>query len=447
MSVSIAVTDPNWKFSPYNWATVSTAKVAVAGGAYFKLGFTGTSCSIGLDVSSLVTGGVSAGWYPSLRYSVDNGPQTDVQLNSSTTALAVSGLASGSHTIEVWYLRGWWENIGGTAPDRWTTPVYCIKVTGATIDTGASSVAPTWLGNSLIWFGDSISEGIRAENSDVQPGCQNAYESAPAFIAQAMGCELGNCSYGGMNYAAGFNSIPAFLTHYSSVFNGQSRLSAGVLSPDPAYVCIWLGANGSPSSTDVQTAIGNMRTIAPSARICVIVAIGGVGRSTVTAGVAAYLAANTSERRVHLVDLGASWDVGLGSFGGASKQGIDNLHPRSNWNARIAAALVQKIASLGTLPATSRTVTLTLYNDDGTTPAASISGLKWSFWDSPTTDGINTPPSSVGVGASTNGSGVVSLTVNTTLGSGGVGRLDVDNGDGTVTQTPFRGFSGSVAVS
>lgn len=345
--VGIATSDSNWKFSPYNWATVSGAKVAVNGGAYCRLGFTGTGVTIDIDVSSMVSGGVDASWYPSIRYSVDNGPQTDLQLTPSTTGLTISGLASGTHSIEIVYLRGWWENIGGTAPDRWTTPVYCLKITGATIDAGASTAAPTWLSNSMFWAGDSISEGIRAQNTDVQPACQNAYESVPMFLAQAMGCELGNVSFGGQNYAAGFSSIPAFNTAYASVFNGQSRLSGGVLSPAPAHVCIWHGANGGASSGDVQAAIGNMRTVAPSADIWVIVPVGGVGRSGITSGVSAYLAANPAETKVYLIDLGASWEVGLTGFGSATKQAVDNLHPRANWNARIACAIVEEMA--GTL--------------------------------------------------------------------------------------------------
>lgn len=443
----IPVTDANFKFSPYNWATVGATKVAVNGGAYFKLGFTGTSVSIAIDVSSLVTGSVTGSWYPSLRYSVDNGAQTDVQLTSATTALAVTGLSSGTHLIEVWYVAGWWENTGGAAPDRWTTPVYCITVGEATLDSGSSSSAPTWLTNSLIFYGDSIGEGIRSNYATVQPACQNAYDSMPVYLARALECELGNVSFGGLNYNSGFGSIPSFLSGYGSVFNGQTRLTAGVLTPDPAYACIWYGANGNPSQANVETAIGVLRTIAPTSLVCVIVPIGGTGRTNITAAVAAYKASNPNERRVHLIDLGTAWQTGLTAIGSASQQAIDSLHPRANWNARIGAAYAARIASLQALTTTTKTVSLTL-TTDGSTAAASLTGLRWAWWDQITPDVMASPPADMGVAETTDGSGVLTITVRSTLSAAGVGWLMVTDSDGTTTQNPaHKLFSGPVAVS
>lgn len=436
-AVSVLVTDANWKWSPYSWATVSTSKVAVNGGAYCKLGFTGTSISVGIDVSSLVSGGVTSTWYPYIRYSVDNGALTDVQLTPSTNALSVSGLSAGSHTIEIWYQAGFWENIGGTAPDRWTTPVYCLKLTGATIDAGASTVAPTWLSNSMIWFGDSISEGIRANNSTTQPANQSAYDSAPAYVAQALGCELGNVGFGGQNYAAGFNSIPAMSSAYTYVFSGQSRLTGGVLSPAPQYVCIWQGANGNPAQADVQTAITNMRVIAPSAWIVVIVPVGGTGRANITAAVAAYQAATPSDAKVALVDLGSSWGVGLSSFGSATKQAVDGLHPRKEWNARIGAALAKAIGALGSRPTATKTVSLQLEDRNG----VQLSGQSWAgaFFD--VTDPADiTTASWAGVIPTTDGVGATTLTVTTNLTSGQTGLLALSNTDGVSTNQSQAGF-------
>lgn len=433
-AVSVATSDANWKFSPYNWADSAGSKVAVNGGAYFKLGFTGTSISVGLDVGSLVSGGVASGWYPYLRYSVDNGALTDIQLTSASNALAVSGLSAGSHTIEVWYQAGFWENIGGTAPDRWTTPVYCIKITGATLDAGASTVAPTWLSNSMIWFGDSISEGIRANNSTTQPANQSAYDSAPAYVAQALGCELGNVGFGGQNYAAGFNSIPAMSSAYTYVFAGQSRLTGGVLSPAPQYVCIWQGANGNPAQADVQTAITNMRTIAPAAWIVVIVPVGGVGRTNITAAVAAYQAATPSDTKVALVDLGSSWGVGLSSLGSATKQAVDGLHPRKEWNARIGAALAKAIGELGSRPTSTKTISFTARDRNGNS-LGGASGYKAAFFDVSTPDQITTA-AWAGTVPTANGVGQITMTVTTSLASGATGLLALsDTGGNAASQS------------
>lgn len=333
----IPVTDSNWFFSPYNWDISGGAAVAVNGGAYFKLGFTGTAVAVAIDVSSLVSGGISAGNYPYIRYSVDGGAQTLLQLTSGTTALTISGLSAGTHKLMVEYDCGLWESAG---TDRWTTPVYALKITGATIDSGASSSPPTLWTGRMIWFGDSISEGIRALNSATYPN-NAAYESVPLILAPALDCEVGNVSFGGQGYVSGFGNVPAFNSAYNLHSAGRSRLSAGVLSPPPDYVCIWHGANGSPTSGNVQTAISNMRTIAPSAHIFVIVPVGGYNASAISTGYNSYAAANPADAKVHLINLGAAWTTGLSSFGAATEQGIDGLHPRSNWNARIAAAITQ----------------------------------------------------------------------------------------------------------
>lgn len=95
---------------------------------------------------------------------------------------------------------------------------------------------------------------------------------------------------------------------------------------------------------------------------------------------------------------------------------------------------------------TTRTITLTL-TTNGTTPAASLTGLKWAFFEG-AMPGSFVSPADQGTAESTDGSGVLSITVNTTLGSGAVGWLIVTNSDGTTTQSPAaKAFSGPVAVA
>jgi hypothetical protein len=423
--VAVSVGDANWRFSALNWDTNAGKKIAINGGAKFAIGFTGTSISIGLDVSSLVAGSVTSAWYPSLRYSVDDGAQTDVQLNSSSTALTISGLASGSHEIVVYYLNGFWENIGGTAPDRWTTPVYCIKITGATIDNGATTVAPPWRSGVMVAFGDSIFEGIRANYGTTQPACQNAYESAPMFLAAAFDCELGNISFGGHNYGAGFNSIPGLNTSYANYYNGRSRLSGGLFVEQPNHILICLGANGNPASSDVNAAIVNMRAAAPTAHIFIIIPYGGTGRSNITAAVSAYLVAHPSEVMLHLIDLGATWQRGLGPFGAASEQAIDSLHPRSNWNARIATAIAVKMQQAidGTVAPTltTRTASITLGGASGV--YANLTNIRVDFYDENT--GQTTIARYQSTTETTDSNGVLTFSVGTTLASGSTGSVTI----------------------
>lgn len=96
-------------------------------------------------------------------------------------------------------------------------------------------------------------------------------------------------------------------------------------------------------------------------------------------------------------------------------------------------------------PATSVTITLT---SDGTTPRASLTGLKWAFFDQPTPD-LFAAPTAKGNGESTNGAGQLVLDITgTALVPGNSGWLDVTDSDGTTAQAPpAKAFSGPVVVA
>lgn len=128
-----------------------------------------------------------------------------------------------------------------------------------------------------------------------------------------------------------------------------------------------------------------------------------------------------------------------------SEYQADQTHPTvagakslaAMWARAIDAAMPAGVARSISLPLTT----------DGTTPAASLSGLKWAFFDSPLPQNFDRPASS-GTGATTNGSGLLSLAVTSTLGAGQTGYLIVTDSDGTTTQSPaHKAFSGPVTVS
>jgi hypothetical protein len=95
----------------------------------------------------------------------------------------------------------------------------------------------------------------------------------------------------------------------------------------------------------------------------------------------------------------------------------------------------------------ARTVTLTLV-DAGGAPMANLSNLKWALFDAATPDLLAAPTAS-GVAASTNGSGVMVLTIPVTnVSVGGVGSFVVSTTDGTLGQTPSaKTFFGVVQVN
>lgn len=129
----------------------------------------------------------------------------------------------------------------------------------------------------------------------------------------------------------------------------------------------------------------------------------------------------------------------------ASGGHVDAVH----FNVTRDVAFIQRClntpSALGR-PTTTRTITLTLRDRLGA-PRASLSGLKWSWSDAVTPDARQYPVDR-GAAASTNGAGVLSLTVRSQLAGGGVGWLEITNSDGDPAQSPAAiAFSGPAQVA
>jgi hypothetical protein len=95
--------------------------------------------------------------------------------------------------------------------------------------------------------------------------------------------------------------------------------------------------------------------------------------------------------------------------------------------------------------ATSESITLVDINGNA---LASLSGLKWAFFDQ-VSPGAFTAPSVQGNSGVTDVGGNFAVDITgTTLPTGGTGWLTVTDSDGTVTQSPSgRVFSGPVVVT
>lgn len=98
--------------------------------------------------------------------------------------------------------------------------------------------------------------------------------------------------------------------------------------------------------------------------------------------------------------------------------------------------------SAGTLH--SRTVTIPL-TTNGTTPAATESGIKWAWYDTPYPMRRG-DPTSFGADGSIDGSGNLVVTVQTRLGSGGWGWIEASSNDGT-TGSAWYAHTGPAQVA
>lgn len=113
-----------------------------------------------------------------------------------------------------------------------------------------------------------------------------------------------------------------------------------------------------------------------------------------------------------------------------------------------APPATSSVATLTVLQPVATTVSVTL-TTDGTTPAASLSGLKWAFYDQVTPDLFTAAPVVKGAAETTDGSGVFSASITgTALRVGDTGYLIVTNSDGTTTQgAALKAFAAPVVVA
>lgn len=322
--------NPHWFFSPYNWRPGMSA-ITNTPGAYFKVRFSGTSCSLVVDVSSL--SGQSAGDYPAIAYSVDGGVWTRYQLTSSDEILSLaSGLADTNHDLIV-VLVGAYYTV-----DRWTTPVMALTVTGLMLDGGKSLSSPTTYSGRCIVYGDSNGEGYEALTHGVSVANQDAGQAYPLLIGRAFECEVGVVAFAAQGYTAtGGGNVPDLEDAWDFYYSGQSRLDTGLFSPEPDYIFCMMGQN---DSSGVQTAVENLiaawRTAAPSAAIVLCSPSNLNQASAIEAGVTAAADDNT-----YWVTTGQDF---LGSWSsGTSKQWTNANHLSVRGHARYAAALIRAI--------------------------------------------------------------------------------------------------------
>lgn len=177
---------------------------------------------------------------------------------------------------------------------------------------------------------------------------------------------------------------------------------------------------------------------------------GAIWTDILTADEHAALAAGVSpllirpDALVEYIDMGEtlfSWvRSGMSSSGTVVQAGPVGVIPHSD---------DKYVVQSGAAGGTTKTVTITLVTSptDGTV-RASLSGLKWAFFDNTTPDSF-TAPTDKGAVETTDGSGVLEISVpNSTKANGETGYLVVTDSDGTTSQSPAaKVFAGPVTVT
>ena len=334
----------NLKFSPYNWRINNNIAITNNPGAYLNSSFAGTNLKLVVDTSSLVSSGVPAGYYPKIRWSIDDNSWQSATLNSSNNTIILgAGLTNTEHKLKLYFL-----GIDYTL-NRWSSETGALKI--VRLDSSAtSSLVPSLKPKKLIIYGDSITEGLAIEGSKLS----NSMASYAALVGEGFNAEYGQIGFGGQGWTvAGTGSVPKFTETWNNYSSSTSRLIAGKLSPVPDYLIVLHGTNdalAAPPATDgdVTKAVSNWLTAARVAagnecEIFVVSPFGLFKNSAISLGVSNYLSLS-GDSKTSFVGLGVSASTGLTSFAlGLNAFSTDGIHPNIFNSVRLAPIIISEI--------------------------------------------------------------------------------------------------------
>jgi hypothetical protein len=340
----IAPNNSAWFSSPGNWVLSSTTAISTDLGAKRSIVFANSPvAALSFDLSALTTAGVASSDYPQIRYSIDDGPTTDVPVSASVQLF--NGSSGASHEVVYEFVRG------NYTLDSYNTPVMAVRETGLILGTNAAVSPPTDLQPQLMFVtGDSITAGVSILSS-ATPGGVDATVTFAKALGPALGAEVGTAGKGAVGWAfAGQGNVPAFPTEWKYAWSGQARSF-----PALARIVAVMGTNDSLNSiadsavtSAVTSWLSDARaTLGASVWIHVVIPFGGFKRSAITAGVSSYLSSNPGSKAV-CIDLGVLIEAGLsGPYGTATRQApFDGIHPSEFSHAQVTRRFRQQCRNL-----------------------------------------------------------------------------------------------------
>lgn len=396
------------KFSPGNWDVQSGLARTICAGAYFETLFGGTSCALSFDMTGVTTP------YPVIAYRVDEYGPWQIQRLAATVNIQVPSATApqATHFLRMEVLST------SQAVDRWNGAC-AVKLTGITLDSGkALALAPS-LPLSGWYYGDSITEGTNTLNNSGDNTDRSSVSNCWSYLsARNLGAEFGIIGFGSQGLTVqGAGNVPIFNQAYDKQFAGVTRS----FSKAPDFVVINQGTNDSGSITANGTAVlnGLLAALPSSTKIIVLRPFNGSHDAQWVAAIAACSAPS----RINYVDT-------TGWFNTANAP--DALHPSGYENiwhiAPQATAAIKAVLNNGVTPGTTaRTVSLTL--GDTTGALANLTGIKVAAFDEPTPD-LRSAPRYKSSTQTTNASGVLSFTMQSTLAAGALCGVSVQLADG-----------------
>ncbi len=355
---TIAINEDRIFLSPYSWKITGEGPTARAEatmpGAYFRALFKG-SATIGVLVDGTANRDCPPAAMPVVEYSMDGGPFQAIQLTNrdkiEPLRLADNLDKASQHRVE-FYFRA--SHLG---PDRWRSSAVHLRLAGIELDTGGSLLPCSIRPKRAIGFGDSITEGVCAEGlcpyySNLM--MNNARVTWFPLVCSALDCEYGQLGSGGQGMLKPM-SLPPLPQSWDRFDANSSRLTNGLLLPEPDYIFCCMGTNDfqgdGPNRKHMDiTAVyidwlKSVRKACPKARVFCVTPPIGWHQKEVAAAVAERNRAG--DARVYLIDT-APRQGGFGEKNVATQLAPDGCHPSVYGNAMLGALIsveAQKILS------------------------------------------------------------------------------------------------------
>lgn len=329
-SVTIPCEHADFGLAPYAWKIFGADNDARAEttmpGAYFKTIATGTA-HIDLLVDGTANTGCPPPSMPYIEYSVDDGPFTVKQLDRTGDVYPLP-IADGldpaqPHKLEVYF------RAADLGQKRWTASTAHLRIAGLALDAGGALAAYPKRPRLAMGFGDSITEGVGVDGlftSWQSLAVNNARGSWFPVVCAALDCEYGQFGSGGQGMVKELEmpGLPKTWDHYDAA---ASRLTDGLLLPEPDYIFCCMGTNdfGGLDITSAYTDwLAAVREACPHTHVFCVVPPSGVHRDEIQAAAAART--NSGDAHVHVIDIPAL-NATITARQGVTQLTCDGVHP------------------------------------------------------------------------------------------------------------------------
>ena len=345
--VAIAPNNAAIIYSPGNWDVTATRALSINAGAYFRTLFSGSSITLNFNVASMVSPATE------IYYRIDGyesqSPWIKASIAATITPTMPSDMSSFPyHLIEVMIKSTSYSN------NRWNTGTGCaVLFTGLTLASGGTVVAPGVAPNgSILFFGDSITEGLRTVQSSASNECDNsdammgwAYEQK-----NLLGIEAGIIGFGATGLTvAGQGNVPVFASTLGYIMSGLARSSS---IANLKLIVLNEGTNdGSASASAVTTALKAVLNTLISTYSGVPIAVMRPFNGTQAAALQAGITGCSNPSIVHWIDTTGFFNV---AYGADSL----NLHPSGPNNLAIIAPQVAAALKPVLVPASASGATI-----------------------------------------------------------------------------------------